>query len=54
MGCREVNWVSLACEVHHFLKSHQACSILVLPEAGDIAMQRRWFLTLLQLLCQLV
>lgn len=34
-GCREVQ---------HFLKNLQACFILALPEAGDTAVQCRWFL----------
>jgi hypothetical protein len=49
-----VTWVSLACEVQHFLRNHQACFTLGLPEAGDPAMQYRWLLAPLQLLCQLV
>lgn len=53
-GCRDVTWVSLACEVQHFLRNHQACFTLGLPEAGDPAMQYRWLLAPLQLLCQLV
>lgn len=52
-GRRELNWVSLACEVQDLLKN-PACSILAVPEAGDTAVQCRWFLALLQLRCQLV